>query len=283
MDIIKAKPVDYFIQEDRALGTLIPVSISSAAAIEKIIKDVKLTNGYTHLYINVRTLFRNFRSSYQNNKEMDIDIDTLVEGLLNELELIKTAVDDNLRLKLVYYFPSYKSLSLCFPNAKIKTNFTPKQKTIQDIEKIVFSKILNRVEAASIRIFDVKIQGDNTSSLIITSYPVDLLSQSTFRKISLLESVTGNIKNKTEFITKLSKNEHYRNIPFNVLSIQIIGDKSTLLESQGQLYTGLLVNMVKDYNWTALTTLEKVKFDINKLKNKETVNKLMKMCLATLR
>ena len=109
------------------------------------------------------------------------------------------------------------------------------------------------------------------------------MSQSTFRKISLLESVTGNIKNKTEFITKLSKNEHYRNIPFNVLSIQIIGDKSTLLESQGQLYTGLLVNMVKDYNWTALTTLEKVKFDINKLKNKETVNKLMKMCLATLR
>jgi len=135
--------------------------------------------------------------------------------------------------KPVFYLPTAKSFRTVNARAKINKHDTTKQKNYETLERSTMLKALAKLDKNLVQVFDTAIKGNNSASLIITHLPLDLLSAGSFRKLVLLESHTGALKTKSEWITKLSKNENYRNIPFNILSVQVLGDRNNQFSSMG--------------------------------------------------
>lgn len=265
---------------NRTLGEVFGVSIATAQALEAI-ADGKLSKGYNHVYMNVRTLFRNLHGSYPKDEVPPAN--KLIDILIEEIALIDSLISQMPGHLIPYfYITTCKSIYGQFPRAKIKEPKTPLQINYSAIERKVTTGVLNKLKE-KIKLFDVKISGNNSSTLIITHMPIDLLSANSFRKLSLLESHTGVIKGRSEWITKLTSNEEYRNVPFSALAIQIIGDKNNQFESLGRKITYHLVELAKTHRWTALTTVEKMKFDIRNLKDKYLMTVLLEMCSVTIR
>jgi hypothetical protein len=243
----------------RTLGETIPISIGTAVPIETLISERIKFASYTSVYINVRTLFRNFLASYE--KEPDANKDMFQE-FVSDVDMI-ISVFNNLPQKLYLYYPSYKSLSSIFPKANLKKAKTKKQLDYVHYELMALKYLLESELKPMINLFDVKIQAKREKSLIITSYPVDLLSYKNFEVLTLLESHTGHTKSKVTWISKLTSNEAYQLLPFNGITMQIIGDKSNLFNSLDRGYVIGYLRISEKGLWSPTTTEEKIKFDIS--------------------
>ena len=257
--------------DNQTVGDSLAISISTSIPVERLLLE-NIGKGYNHLFINVRTLWRNFVGSFDHDISID-PVKPILARFIIELTTIKSIIEESVStpIKPIFYFPSYITIARQFPQASIKYPSTPKQIKMSDFEKDIFTRLFKTPDSSFIKMFDVKIDGDHSTALIITHSPVDLLSAFSFRKLTLLESHTGNLKNKTEWILKLNKNEAYRNIPFCPLAIQVIGDNNNLFEAKKRIYTDSLINLAKTCNWSALTSNEKIKFDIKKIKEPVTV------------
>ena len=129
---------------------------------------------------------------------------------------------------------------------------------------------------------DTKIYGNHAKSLILTLYPIDLFSITTFRDLALLESHTGAIKLYPKWSGKISSKEEYVNLPFNLLTLQVIGD-GKLFYSMGRVFTKALLELADKGNWTAITTKDKVKFDISRMKDRFAAGVFLEMLTISLK
>lgn len=268
---------------DRTLGETLAISVATAQPLEMLL-STDIARQYNTLYINIKTLYRNFHGAYGNEDNLPT-LSKMTELFVAEIITIRSIVSDSIpgKVKPVFYLTTCKSLPLLMPHAKLKQPTTPKQIRYEDLEKKVISRALGKFEEEEIHMFDVLVKGSNTVALMLTHYPLDLISAHTFRKLILLESHTGAIKSKTEWITKLNKNEAYINLPFNVLSLQVLGDKSLQFESLGRKLSESLVELANKKHWSANTGLEKIKQDIRGMKDKEAANTLIQLANVVLR
>ena len=266
---------------NRVLGEILAISVATAIPLEHLLAT-DIAKGYTHIYLNVRTLYRNFHGSFE--KENVPTLTKYVDLFVTEILLIHSIISESVKgnLQPVYYMPTSKSLPVIMPWAKLKKESTQRQKNYESLEKMTIVKTLAKLDKNFVLIIDTLLKGQNASALIITHLPLDLLSYSSFRKLTLLESHTGALKSKVEWIVKLSKNSHYRNIPFNILSIQVLGDRNTQLGSMGIKLSNELLALAEKHHWSAITSLEKVKSDIRVMANKETAAFLLKLASVTL-
>jgi hypothetical protein len=246
----------------RTLGETLPVSIGTAVPMETIINDPRKLKTANVLYLNLRTIFRNYHGSFTGGA----DIDELADGFEYEVTALLELIVKHTRLTPFLYLASHKSLSSIFSLAKIKTKHTALQRKYIDHENITVTEFISNNKNL-VNVFDTLIKGERKNALILTHHPLDLLSRYTFSGISLLESHTGNIKERNQWITKLTKNETYINIPFNELSIQIFGDRNILFESLGSNYIKVYNSIAVDNYWNAATTMEKVRYDIRNYKD----------------
>jgi hypothetical protein len=276
--MLPIQPSNNPVVDGRVRGELFGVSVGTALALEALTDSSKL-KGYTDIYINVQTLFRNLYGAYKP-EFLPTDVNVLVKALCDEL----VAIGDIISLKITptlhitYYLTTNLSLVKKMPRAKHRTANTDKQKYYEKMEKTVITKALDRVEKEDIKLFDIHIKGDNKSAIMISHYPIDLLSHYSFRKLTLLESHTGVLKNKNEWITKITNLEGTRNIPFNVFTVQVFGDKNNRLNTMDRKIVKLVLTMANDYSWHASTTLEKIKFDCDKLKDRYSATVIREMC-----
>lgn len=269
---------------ERILGEILSLSVATAIPLETLM-STENAKGYSQLYINLSTLYRNFHNSFNNNLPV---LSKYVDLFVEEVLTIRSIVNDVIPGKLypALYLTTAKSLSTTFPKAKIKIATTNLQKNFEELEKATIVKALAKINKDEdiVKVYDLAIKGHNTSALILTHQPLDLMSYSSFRKLTLLESHTGTLKNKTEWILKLSKNEAYRNLPFNILTIQILGDSNHRLAGMTPKIKDTFLDLATTCNWSAITTLAKVKFDIqHHCKDKLMASIFLEMSSATLK
>jgi hypothetical protein len=269
------------IKDGRVIGETVPVSIGTAIPIETIINNQELQGKYNALYINVRTVLRNLIGAYEKaptNFETGAVIDTFIEEIDTLLNLAKTYFTNGFSVTL--YYPSYGSVVDLFTRANVKEPITKLQREKYQLERKCYERMLK--ERPTVIKTNCKLSGANSEALIVTHYPIDLLSFTTFRKLTLLESHTGHIKDKPQWLTKLSTKSEHSNLPFNILTLQILGD-GKMFGSMGSKYTGVLTKLAESGQWTTLTTKERVKFDINRMNDKLAEMLLKEMLNITLK
>jgi hypothetical protein len=265
----------------RALGETLSISVATAMALEKLL-TTDTTKGHSVIQLNVKTLFRNMYGSY--TKENVPSITAFANSFYEEIQQIQSIISDSLPGKIhpIFYVATHKSLGKCFPDANLRITTAPARVNYEAYEARVYERIYKLTKGNLIVGYDTLIKGNNVSALILTHHPVDLLSYYTFRKLTLIESHTGVIKGKTEWITKLTKKDEYRNIPFNSLAVQVYGDNGNLINPLSVKIREHFAELGTAKTWSAVTTLAKQQFDIRNMKDRPLADLLIKMSTVKL-
>jgi len=268
---------------DRALGAHLAISVATAVPIETLLQS-DISKGYNYIYLNIRTLYRNFHGSFLPDQIPSVN--KMADMFTDEILTIKSIIAESVSPKLtpVLYIALNKSLGSTLPRAKIKKPTTNIQINYRSLEEKVIAKALTAFDEEEVYMFDNLIKGSNTSSLMLSHIPLDLMSAYTFRKLALLESHTGKLlDNKSMWIKKLSKNEDYVNLPFNLLTLQIIGDRNNQFLSQDKKVIDAYLKIANKNHWHSGTTLVKSKADIQRDKDKFLVAVFTEMANVTLK
>lgn len=259
----------------REVGDQLAISIGTALAIEPFMDDSK---DFKHhrLSINLRTLFRNYAGAFTDDIH-DYKPREIQANFLEEVSVLSDVLVHLLPRQVIVdmYVCSFKSLRKRMPYAVFKTTHTSKQQLYLDLENRILDKVLSKLKTVSV--YDSLIKGRNSKGLIITHSPVDLLSASEFRSLELLESHTGKIKSRNEWTKKLTSNDKYSNLPFNPMTLQLLGDHSLLLRNMGPKYIKPVLELAIQRRWSTATTLMKVKYDLQNIRDPLLATILVKM------
>ena len=226
-------------------------------------------NDYKVHYINIRTLVRNIIQSISNNNLKKSLLSNrngpsaVVETLIGELESMNELYS-GVNCKLVIYIPTYKTVLTRVKNAiKIEdmsdSKAATERFTIACMEMFKLSGY-NNVEVLKI---DFKLPSVEGKVLITTHYTYDLLNIKLIRKLELLESHTGKIKDIGNFNTKYhSMGRLDRDVfPFQERLLYIIGD-TTLIKPMKFKVRSELHKLAVEKRWTAFTSDMKIKSNI---------------------
>ena len=242
-----------------------PISVGTSVALEcffGVSDDKPLAHGkvppyleYQCVLLNVRTLARNYLSSYKAQELPHITFDILFSGLLEEIILINNIINDQSSGKVVvsFYNHSYLKLKNYLKKVTLRQKYTPKQQMTMDME----NKLSDAIQAASVTVkqhvayeyTNDEIRQGKHRNVILTHYPMDLLM--TPLRPNLLESHTGRIKKPYEFPSKLKRaGEH---MPFNKYTLQLMGDSSGYIVSASSAIRNELMKICKDFGIVPVT------------------------------
>lgn len=261
----------YGIVADREIGSNVPISISTAMALESVfglsedhpefqIKPPVLHND--QIWINVRTLIRNIVSSIASADHAKLFPDPMYDCVTTEIMVINAAVGaaSHGRCKAVFYYQTYKSLPSKYSNCFLRTPKTEKQIFLANLEAVVLEKLSK--EQPEVKISDLELSGEMVNALIITHIPQDLLSRYKFLKLVLLESHTGKLKTYVHWVSKLTGGKELPRIPFNHVTLQFFGD-GVQFQTFPTKEKKQFIEMSNYYMWTPTTTLSRMKQCIN--------------------
>lgn len=260
----------------RVLGEKIHISVGTAIPFETILEDKNLLRSVS-VIVNIRTLFRNFYQAYGDQLP---EYKTLAKEFASELIYIHTLIKDNFPQSVInpVYLPSYASMKTYVHGASIKKTKTVIQNNYETMEALVIHYVIDVLKFNMFTKVDCILPGSTTRTLIITHIPLDLLSFNKYIKLSLLESHTGVIKERKEWIKKLTANLNYHILPFNKFTYQLLGDKSKLHESGGRVLINNVISVAISGKWSQLTTMDKILYDLKKyIKDKDLLDKLIKL------
>lgn len=260
----------------RTIGQF-PISVPTSLALESAFnihpelkhKSVPIKK-YDEIWINIRTLFRNLLGSLEGPAAAGIPAESIAHGILDEMSHIEQSVMGD-GVRIVFYLSNYKDVELKYRHAVVRRDNTPKQKEYTAVQNKALGLILEAEGPnGRVRLFDLKLhrkQGEQpTKAMIITHYAYDLLSANIFSELVLLESHTGKIKPKGEWYTKLLNGKELSQIPFNELFLQVFGDNETFRPMDIKLRREIL-EVAKKYNWSPVTTRDKVLYGIGTMQN----------------
>lgn len=263
--------------ESREKG-LLPLSIATSTAIESIFNnrvDPKTKREtppailtYGELWINFRTLFRNFHGSMQRETADTLPVQALVEALHREILVIQSLLENktNHRCKLVLYASSYRSLKSHYPNAIMKESATHIQTRYSLFENNALDGILNLIKEIhapiEFKIFNVHLTGNEQNTLIMTHYPVDLINYKRFKQLDLLESHTGTIKPPHQWYTKLKGGKENPHIPFNKATIQLFGETGGIFSPYPKPYREAFIEAADKYKWNQTTQRDRIELTL---------------------
>lgn len=268
---------------DRDQGQ-IPVSISTSLALEgafgiypeKEVSPAPIYK-YSHLWINVKTLFRNLMSVLPKEVQDSITDDVLADALASEILTIEGYVQNQTsdKIKIVFYTVDDDDVYRKLPKANAKEPTTPKQIAYKALEQHTLKQVPAMIGDTVIRNEPMKMRGEG-NALIITHLPVDLLSYYQFDNLTLLESHTGKIKTRGEWGSKLGiKNDH---MPLNVFTLQLFGDGSNMFSPYPIKHRRPIMELMEKGRWSGTTTVSKIRMGINTIKDLEIRKVLLDLC-----
>lgn len=230
--------------------------------IERV--DIK---DYTQILINVWSLHRNIIGAFTTEQQGVLNSNLLYQLFAEELELIEDLCfnEGEGKIRPIFYLPSYESIYLrSHKNILLRKEHTQKQLHIKalfegSIKNLNKDKIINE---KIIQIDSHLAGGVNLQSLILTHVPYDLLSHKRFKQLDLIESHTGTLKKRSDWPSKYHKGKEIPFIPFQEKLLKILGD-SVMFHPQFSKIRHLLIEIAKKGKWTAFTTEEKVRFDLD--------------------
>lgn len=259
----------------RTLGEQVALSVATALPFElHILTDEPSVK---KLWMNLRTLFRNFHGSY--NDRSNIELDTFYDLFVEELEIISELLTSQKIPYTFYLTKCHEDLKHDFPDADVKVPETILQKEYHAMEEYAVIYAKRKVD---VKVFARLITAQEKGIVhILTSFPIDLLSHYQFGELVLLESHTGATKTKQDWITKLSKDINHSLLPFNLFIMQILGDRSNLFFSKSPSVKKELMAVATAGKWGPLTSHDKMALDIKNFSsdNKELFLALLKVKL----
>lgn len=264
---------------------VLPVSIGTAIAIQAILgydpegKPLKGTPAFTQydtLYLNVRTLIRNFIGAKPNEEKGKITPEEIFFGITADIKIIDEIMTTHAgpSFRVMPYLCYFNDLEKKLPYAAWRTANTEIQKAAKKLEDDALKLIKDKVTGnpnSTLLVFATKLDryvGANEelkrhrpgNTLILTHMPIDLLSVHHFPRLTLLESHTGKTKDRNDWNTKLKnyKPEMAR-LPFNPMTLQIFGDTGDMFQPVAQPKAKKrIVELSNKYNWNPLTTMDRM-------------------------
>lgn len=248
----------------RNLGAL-NMSVGTSMALEK--DAFSEVPGTSTFLVNLRTLVRNVMGSY--SEESEITKENIIKDTKSDLTELARWLDEasrNRSLRFIVYYPSYKSLPSIYRHADLVSDKTRKPKAqarhllLESVCDELYKQFPKQIERT-----DTQIPRFDGRGLIITHHVVDLTLTSASTRLKLLESHTGTVKPFTKWYTKLTGGQDLFYMPFNKLTIQIFGDKSTNFYSQSFALKKMIIDLAQGKKWNSGTTYSRVRSDINGL------------------
>lgn len=203
---------------------------------------------YQCIMANVRTVARNYLTSYKTQELGLISTTALYAGFLEELIMFNNVVveQSNERVVVSFYNPTYRKLKNYLKKVKLRSKYTVKQQLSMDLENMLSERIHADSESVKRHVAYEYTQDDIRQGMrrnvMLTHYPMDLLL--TKLNPNLLESHTGRIKKPYQFSSKLKKANEY--VPFNKYTLQVLGDSSGYIVSESSNMRNELMNICKD-------------------------------------
>lgn len=252
----------------REVGNL-PLSIGTSFAVESLTLKDQEGNPIKEklppcIWINIKTLFRNLHNALDTDLKKRVSPEDLTAVLVTELEFIKQYVPEVTRgvTSVVYYDCTYDDLLQKYPHANHRKVVTDLQKHYVVLEHKTTQLMLSGyTDTFQIQCYRSDIDGKYASAWMLTHAPIDLLSYKRFGKLALLESHTGRIKHPSSWNTKLTNGKEMPNIPFNAFTLQVFGD-NVYFSMMPRAIKESVLEMARDYQWTSVTTMEKIRHSI---------------------
>lgn len=224
------------------------------------------------MYLNLRTLYRNYVASIPTEYQRHVKVKEMLGDFfkeVSEVERIIKEVTQN-RVKLFFYYPRYEHLDKVLPEVTV-LEYNPGIFDQLELDMWAFAK---RNELL-VPFFYTEVKGElpkaNEPVLLLSSFVTDLLSAHNFPALYLIESFTGKIKKRQEWHTKINignvKNKDQIGMPFNKFTIQVFGDKSGAYKGQDRQIRKIVRDMAVNDHWSAITTRDKIRSSINKIKD----------------
>lgn len=232
---------------------------------------------YSRVWINLRTIARNLHNAVPSEYRDNLRPQELAQAVAEEAWVVAKAIEDGSSgaTKAMIYLPKYEQLPRIFPNAKLREPSTEKQKAVDRLMKEALKladESLDVNHRAHYRHTGVKIDpGSYGKTLMLTHMPVDLLNAHRFGNLELLESHTGLVKSKNQWYTKLFAGKALGILPFNTMTLQVMGDDHSFHPMNISVKREILDIATKNH-WSWMTTDSKVRSDI--LKHPENQFKL---------
>lgn len=242
---------------EREKGTTLAFSIGTALPLETNLLIEKVV--IKEIWFNIKTLFRNYIQAfptgmYPQRKQM-------AEEFIEEVENIVSFCKEQGVAAQLYITADPSESARLFWTAKLKSPKTPKQRQYADYERIIISMATAKFKD-DIKEFKFTINGPIDRVVhMLTSFPIDLLSQYKFGKLLLLESHTGTVKGPSEWITKITKDATRRHLPFNILTLIVLGDGPLNFYALRTTNRQDLLTLSNSGKWNPSTSMPKVKAD----------------------
>ena len=265
----------------RAMSSF-PVSIGTGLALESIIelkptidlyddtRDIKRVvslKEYTTAWFNLTTLIRNLSSSVKPELFIKTSALEVAQAIMLEMEIIESIfnIEGTALCKPRFYLSKKADLE---SNSKkffisLRNLTTSGQLAYASKVKEIVGIIVK--ETQSVETFNTLITPKNRErALVLTHDPYDLLSYTNFESLSLLESHTGALNVKFQWYSKYAPvgKEDLSRLPFCKKLFYVFGDKISVMPSPLPIRLRIL-EIAKQYNWSPLTTLDKINLDFS--------------------
>lgn len=279
---------------DRVVGYF-PLSIATSLAIEKlvgkgmdengkIVYSKNRSNEFDVLWLNIRTLIRNIVGACEQTPDR-IQAGDVAYTLTEELEHIAQILKEfGSTMQIMPYYCGYRKITKQYPKAGIRITGdpevdkrTPKQQMRDRLfdESWFLTRALLQQTQTPFQYFDHDINKYTPQrTLMLTHYPIDLLAHKQFSELTLIESHTGAIKPRSEWNTKFYNGKELSMMPFNSATLQIFGDPETF-KPIALKYRKAVLDVATVSRWTYLTTRDKMRFNFERIKDKDCSEKLL--------
>lgn len=263
-----------------ALGIPSPDAPDAGMAKRVSINSLPFTK-YDEMWFNIRTMFRNAVGAVKTEDEIRMSPATYAVLIEEEMRIIRAALQQHTGTKLtpVFYVCDYQSLTKKYKYATFKEVKTDKQKHYAIMENGMLTALFDRLKESQEQLyhFDTELKGHGKAAMFVTHYPLDLLSQTNFKDIALVESHTGAIKTRELWYTKLHGGKELSRIPFDKMTIQMFGDSGGLIAPQPIEFRRKLIEIAEHYKWTSVTTEERIRLTVKLSKAPTLEGAIMKM------
>lgn len=261
------------ILDNREMGQF-PLSIATSLAMEGSVgihPDFELPEpllpNYQRLMVNVETLIRNIIGSVGRLDALHLTSRDVLQVLVEEMQhIVQICKDLTSPVEVLFYRSMYPQLFERLPMSVYRTKLTAQQQLVETIATDIFKQLPNFIGEMNFEVITNQSRHD-ASTLMLTHIVLDLLSNTRYPQLDLLESHTGVIKKKHQWWSKLNKCE-LKSMPFNLFTIQVYGDVLHFHSSKPKLKAAVEA-LAEQFSWTPNTTLDRILLNIGMMQDRE--------------
>lgn len=273
------------------------VSVGTSLALETIVPgwpvfdrdrvapDFVGLSGYKRVWFNVRTLFRNLYNAIDSGARDSVQVTDVAEALAEEISAVHRAITDATAggVQVKFYNINYERVKKIFPAADVRVPKTDKQiaqdklmhKSIERCKEIIETNHKGWWVESGPRLDP----GTYGETLMCSHIGLDLLNYPRFGRLTLLESHTGQIKERNLWYTKLLMGKNYPIIPFCEPMLQIFGDDH-IFHPKNIAIKRAITLMAQQNHWSFTTSMSKLRSDVNKHPDKLFVKEIQKFFVS---